>query len=232
MMCAVFPRSIFETRYATAAPVTTTVPTIRTVRLPSARRSRPGGEAVTSVGGDTDIGQGDVLLGRSCRRKAYSLDRGLRPRKRLVPGRSEGEDCAGPVGRAAQGLEDVAGLPVDAREGDSAQPLRQLDRVEPPRRRREEPQRSPSGAGIADRRNLPGRERPAEGGPDRKLGERDPRDELCKLGVVPAAEPRRDLDYLGPTPADAENRQARPRLDAERGDRTPGHLRSRLGVGC
>ena len=73
-----------------------------------------------------------------------------------------GEQGAGPVGRTAEGAEDVAGLAVDAREGDAAQPLRQLDRLEGSRRRREEAQGGSSGPGVEGRRDLGRRQGPAE----------------------------------------------------------------------
>ena len=108
----------------------------------------------TLMGADSppgsDIGRGDGLLRRSCRNEAYSLHGRFRPRKCLVPGRPDGDQGAGPIGRAAEGAEDVAGLVVDARAGDPAQPLRQLDRLEGSRRRREEA----TGAGREPRGSL------------------------------------------------------------------------------
>ena len=108
--------------------------------------------------------------------------------------------------------------------------LRHLDRLEPPGRRDEEAHRraaDPSGARPATSLAASGCPSAAASA---RLVEVDAGHELDELRVVPTAEPRGDLDHLGPAAADPELRGRGPLVDPERLDRAPRHLDRRLRV--
>ena len=148
--------------------------------------------------------------------EAYAVRGGVRAREGLIARVADREHRTGAVGAAAQRREDVAGLAVDAdprtparssgTSTDSSTPAGATrNRVTAP------PTSSPSQAGTRA---------VAERGVDREPVQVDARHRLDELGVVAAAEARRDLDHLRPVGADAQLRVRRPVLDPERRDRT------------
>ena len=148
-----------------------------------------------------------------------------------------GQDRTGPVGAAAERPEAPAGLPV------GPHPLDALDRlglVDPLRRaqhalRRDEEEDARAAHLPACRRT---RRNPcdtlspricAEGERDGEVVEVDADRRPAELGVVAAAEPGRDLDDVRPAAgAEPDLGVARPVLDPERGDGSPGRLDHRV----